>query len=268
MKYGNWIKFKELTKKDKIFRLINLILMALLMLTCIGLSIYYATIGDPNNRVLASIGVAVLFVLPVILELIFRRRLSNFVFLCYTIYAILAGLIGCVFNMYNLVSWYDIFIHCLMGYLFGFVGLFLISKIDNYKKLKPLTIILFSFFLALSIELIWELMEWFADSCLGQSAQGKVIEGYNAPLVSDTNLDMLCNFSGALLFVIHFLIGKFTKCNLGVNYIENELCYKKFSSKNNCLQIKENEKTDAKGIQDAEGDKNQESDNVESKEDI
>lgn len=211
-------------KKDKTFRVINYILMILLSITCAGLCIYYFVIGDPNNRVLASFGVAILFVLPMLLELIFRCRFSNLLLLCYTVYAVLAGLIGCVFNVYNLTSWYDIFIHCLAGYVFCFIGLMLLGKLEKYNKLKPWTVLLFCIFLSLATELIWELMEWFADKCLGQNSQGFAPVGQPAPLVTDTNLDMLCNFSGVVVFILHFVLGKFTKLNLGIKYIENEFC--------------------------------------------
>lgn len=218
-------------KKDKTFRIINYTLMILLSLTCVGLFIYYLLIGDPNNRVLASFGVAILFVLPMLLELIFRCKFSNLLLLCYTIYAVLAGLIGCVFNVYNLTYWYDIFIHCLAGYVFCFIGLMLLGKLENYIKLKPWTVLLFCIFLSLATELVWELMEWFADNCLGQNSQGFAPTGQPAPLVTDTNLDMLCNFSGVVAFILHFLIGKFTKLNLGINYIENEFCGEKLVSR-------------------------------------
>ena len=55
--------------------------------------------------------------------------------------------------------------------------------------------------------------------------QGTPIEGYGVPLVTDTITDMICNTSGALLFFIHFLVGRKTKCNLGVMQIEKELVY-------------------------------------------
>lgn len=238
-------KNKPISQKNKVFRIVNYCLMILLTLTCIGLCIYYFIIGDPNNRVLASIGVAILFILPILIELIFRCRISNLIILCYIIYSVLAGLLGCVFNFYNLTSlslnvWYDIFIHGLAGYVFCFVGLILISRLENYKKLSPWTILFFCLFLSLAVELIWELMEWFADSCLGQNSQGFPPEGQPAPLVTDTNIDLLCNFTGVILFAIHFIIGKFTKVKLGFNYIEDELCGNKVVVRNN----KKKEKVD------------------------
>lgn len=223
-------------KKDKVFKIVNYVLMIVLALTCVGLGIYYYVIGDPNNRLLASVGVTLLFVLPMLVELIFRCRISNLILLFYTIYSFLAGLLGCLLNFYNtsgfgLDVWYDIFIHTLAGYVFSLIGLIVVSKFEKYKNLNPWTVLFFCFCFTLAIELIWELMEWFADSCLGQQSQGHPPVGQPAPLVTDTNIDMLCNFSGAVLFAIHFIVGKFTKAKVGIKFIEKEFCENKIFSR-------------------------------------
>ena len=225
-----------LSHKEKIFRIVNYTLMILMFLTCVGLGIYNYLIGDPNNRLLASIGVSLLFIAPILVELIFRIRISNFVLICFIVYTILAGILGSLLNFYNtsalqLDQWYDVFIHTLAGYVFSFIGLIFISKLQNYKKLNPWTILLFCVCFTLAVELVWELIEWFADVCLGQNSQGHAPVGQPAPLVTDTNLDMLCNFAGSIIFAAHFIVSKFSKVSLGMNYIEKELCEKKIISR-------------------------------------
>ena len=66
-----WVKFKNLDKKDKIFRIINLILMLAFCLVCIALGIYNACIGDPRNRLFSCFAIAIVSLLPIIIELIF-----------------------------------------------------------------------------------------------------------------------------------------------------------------------------------------------------
>ncbi len=239
-KYGNWVKYKDLPKRDKIFRIINLILMFLMLATTIGLLAYYIATGDKNNRLLSCIGMSLVYVLPFLYELIFRRRISNLITFYYLIYALFAGLVGCVLYVYHLTSWYDIVIHTLAGYTFSFLGIIIISRLQNYKSLNPLTIIIFCFFCTLAVELVWELCEWFSDVAMGQTAQGEVVPGYGVPLVTDTDLDMLCNLTGGLIFVIQFLIGKYTKFSFGVKFIEEELCPKKNKSDS---ENRENEET-------------------------
>ena len=232
----NTEKQEDLLRKDKIFRIVNYCLMVLLFLTCVGIGIYYYVIGDPNNRLLACVGVSLLFIAPILIELIFRIKISNFIVVCLIVYSFLAGFLGSLLNFYNLSTlelneWYDVFIHTLAGYVFSFIGLIFISRLQNYKKLNPWTVLLFCVFFTLATELVWELIEWFADSCLGQTSQGHPPVGQPAPLVTDTNLDMLCNFSGSIIFAAHFIVAKFSKVNLGMSYIEKELCENKLFSR-------------------------------------
>lgn len=218
-------KFNQLSKYDKIFRIINLCIMLISFLICVGLSIYYFCIGDPDSRALSSIGIAVVMILPWIGEMIFRRRLSNILFLAYQIYAIISGVVGSVFNLYNIVWWFDIFVHLLAGYVFSLVGIFIISRLQDYRKLNPWTIILFCFCLTLAIELVWELAEWTVSLIFKQPVQGEFVPEYGAALVTDTMEDILCNFIGGIIFAIHLIIGKFSKYNLGIKYYEKELVY-------------------------------------------
>lgn len=220
---SKWVKFKNLSKSDKIFRIINLVLMFLQFAACVGLGIYYLTIGDSDNRLMASFGIAVVTILPLLGELIFRRRLSNILFLFYQLYVVIAGLVGSVLNVYYYVSWYDILVHISAGYVFAVLGIFIISRLENYKKLSKWTVVLFCFCLTMTCELVWELLEWGADLFFNQTAQGIPPEGMTAPLVTDTMEDILCNFGGGLLFCLQFIIGKSCKYSLGIKFFEKEL---------------------------------------------
>lgn len=220
-------KFKELSKYDKIFRIINLSVMAILLGVIIGLTIYFMTIKDPNNRVPAGFAMMFAVVAPYLFELVFRTRISNLLFIGIEVYASIAGIWGSLLNGYNQFFWLDIVTHSIMGYLCAIVGIFLISRLTDYKKITPLAVLFFCFFFSMAVELIWELAEWFADLFINQTAQGiKIFDpatGKWAPQVTDTMEDIFCNFCGGLVFIIHFAIGKFTKCSLGINLIENEL---------------------------------------------
>ena len=216
------IKFNDLTKKDKTFRIVNLIIMAISFLVCLGLIIYYFAIGDPNDRCLGSIGIAVIVLLPYFFEIIFRRRLSNVIFLTYEIYAIFSGVLGVCVNFYSLIWFYDIVIHLIAGYVFSLLGILFLLKIEDYKKLNPWTIIVVCLSITLAIELIWEIAEWTV-SLFGFDVQGEFVPGYNASLVTDTMEDILCNFIGGIVFSIHLIIGKFSKYNLGIKFYEKEL---------------------------------------------
>ncbi len=248
----NWKKFKDLSKGEKIFRSINLALMIFLFLGCIGLGIYNACIGDPRNRVFSCFMLSLVILLPFLFEIIFGRRLSNLMFLLYQIYIVLAGG-GSVLDIYNGIPYYDKYIHVIAGYVFALLGMFIISLFDDYYKFKPLTIAFICFAFTLAVALCWELMEWFADSFLGQTAQGEPILPYGVPLVTDTVSDMLCNFCGGLVFVVHYILGKYTKASLGIKFYEKEFVFnKKTETFENKLEVntsendEKNDKSDKK----------------------
>lgn len=216
-------KVKNKIKHDKVFRIINLIIMSLLCITCIIFAFYYGFVSDPNSRIIPSICLAVLSLVPLFIELIFRKKFNNVVFLAIEIYLIFAGLIGSVLNVYYLVAWYDIIIHTLMGYLVALCGIFVISRIGNYKKMNALLVATFCLCFSLAIEVLWELFEWGADNLFNQTMQGEKIVGLGEPLVGDTMLDLLCNTIGSFLFFIHFIVGRTTKFSLGIKFLEKQL---------------------------------------------
>ncbi len=210
------IRFKQLSKSQKIFRVVNLSLMLAIVLASIGLIIYYSLIGDPDRRLSISgitIGIALA---PFLLEIIFRFRFNPIIFLAYQIYFLVASLIGAACNIYNTVWWFDTPVHIIMGYLVAMCGIFIIARLQEYKKINPWLVIIFCFMFSLSVEFIWELSEFTVDRLFGTNAQ-------NGPELWDTLKDMFCNFGGAMLFFIHYTLGKFTKLNLGIPAIEKTL---------------------------------------------
>ena len=219
----NWKPFASLTKKEKTLRCVNLVLMLGFFFASMAFMIISMVNSDYGRTFMTSIVMEVLFILPLVIELIFGRRLSNIVTFGYVIYIIMAGFVGSLLRVYYLFNGYDKIVHIIFGYIFSMPAIFLISLCQDYKKLNPITIALFCLFFSLSLELLWEILEFSIDRLLGQTMQGVPIEGYGAPLVTDTITDMICNTSGAIIFLIHFLIGRKTKFNLGIKQIEKEL---------------------------------------------
>lgn len=217
------VKFSELSKGQKIFRICNLVIMALFCLACVGISIWYGVTGDTRNRLFSSILMAVVIIAPFLVELIFRFRFNNAIFLGYQIYCLFAGIIGSALDVYKLVWWYDVVVHVIMGYMAAMLGLFVLSRIDNYKKFNLLTVVFVCLCFSLAVELVWELFERFSFICFHQSAQGEPIltaDGRYIVDLRDTIEDLLCNLTGAIIFSWHFLVGKLTKCHLGIPAIE------------------------------------------------
>ena len=107
LKKGKWIKFRELSKNDEIFRVINLTIMLVQFVACLVFGFYYIAVGR-DDRLFASFGIGALVLAPLLIEYIFRHRFSNVVFLCTEFYILLADFMGCVLDLHNLTNWFDI----------------------------------------------------------------------------------------------------------------------------------------------------------------
>ena len=234
---------KQMSKKDKGFYIFNITLSFLMSAACVALAFYYGLVNNWNNRLFSAIIISVVSILPFVLQLIIRKRFPNILFLGINIYILFAGVLGSAANLYYVLPWYDIVIHTIMGYCVAMVGLFLICGVDEHKKMSPIFVALFCLFFSLGVELLWEIIERFADVFLSQTAQGPKIDGTNAPLVSDTIEDLICNLSGALLFFVHFVIDRFTKLKLGFDYIIKDFESSLKGRKKDKKQDKNDEKT-------------------------
>lgn len=215
-------EFLPSTKSEKIFRIINICLTVAIMLTGVALAIYYKVEGDPNNRFVPSLGLLLYGFIPLAYELIARSKLPNSVFLIFNIYLGIAGLWGSALSGYINVSWLDMAVHFVMGYLIAALGLFFLCRTGENKKMKIATVAMFCLFMSLFVEAGWELCERCIDLIFNLDVQGAVVEGTNAPLLTDTIQDIACNMGGALLFTIHFLIAKLTRKDLGIASMEKE----------------------------------------------
>ncbi len=250
----NWVRFKDLDKKNKIFRIVNLILMIGLFIASLTISITGKVVKDDSRLFMSGLTMAALFILPPIIELIIGRRISNILVLAYTVYVALSGFVGSLLSIYYIVPGFDKMVHALCGYIMAAVGILVISLCQDYKSLKISTVVVFCVIFSLSIEYVWELFEFIIDRLLNQTMQGAPIEEYGYPLIIDTITDMFCNLGGALIFAAHFLIGKLTKCSLGINYIEKELVIKKQQKKeDNALEEKSAQSEENQYNNDKEG---------------
>lgn len=241
----DWFNIKTSNRRDKAFWISNLALSLLMSATCIVLSFYYGLVYNWNNRLFSAIAMSGVSLLPIIFELITRRRLPNTVFLAANVYILFAGVLGSAVNFYYLISWYDIVIHVIMGYAMAMLALFFLCRIGEQNKMKAITIALFCLFFSLGVELVWEIFERFIDVFLGQTAQGPKIPGTDSPLVADTIEDLICNLSGALMFFIHFIVDRFTRLNLGFSYVMSDFSggLRKFNPNKENIKVQE-EKND------------------------
>ncbi len=226
--------FTSSSKKEKIFRYVNIFLTVAMALIGVALAIYYKVAGDPNERFFPSLGMLIYCAIPFLFELITRSKLPNSVFLIFNIYVAIAGLWGSALSGYKDISYLDIIVHFVMGYLISVLAFFFLCRTGENKAMKQVTVMLFCVFFSLFIESAWELCERTLDLILKIDIQGEWVAGTNAPLLTDTIQDIACNMGGALLFAVHFGLSLITKKDLGIKSMEKEFSirHKLFEKKN------------------------------------
>ncbi len=96
-------------------------------------------------------------------------------------------------GMYDRFHWYDAFLHFLSALVLGIVGFLIIYVFYSVNKLKlPLLIVvIFSFSFAVTIGVIWEIIEYFIDMTLGTNMQVSSLD--------DTMIDLTINSLGGLI---------------------------------------------------------------------
>lgn len=218
--------YKDLSKKDKALRIVTFCLAAVVLVCCLSAAFYFLIVGDPDNRITPSFGVAFLAVCPFIIELIFRCRLSSFMLIFVYVFMFFAGFLGCSLNWYNIFGFYDVLIHGIFGYVGAAIGLFVVVKTKNYGGLNVFGAVLTVFIFSLACGAVWEIIEFIADNFMGAHGQGwpingvyvggpnegTIVEGFID--VRDTMEDIIMNTVGAAVFAVHLLVHRLTKKDL------------------------------------------------------
>ena len=184
----------------------------------------------------------ILFLVPYLAFIIFKFRFPPVLEISYLIFVVCAETLGSVDGFYELFWWWDILLHTMWGFICAAVGFYIFSVIIDRKKIpdkSPLLHCGFALCFSLSTSMIWEFLEFGADTFFGMDVQKdtllsqihstalssdgsvayikditdvvingeKVISGGYLDIgLFDTIEDMFVGFAGAVLFFIISLI--------------------------------------------------------------
>ncbi len=108
------------------------------------------------------------------IRILTKVKISDGMQVITTTFIILSALIGTLMGVYNTVIWWDTLLHTVSGIILTFFGLMMLAVMrDKNKNLRFSIglIILFAFLFSMTAGVIWELMEFSADTFLGMDAQ-------------------------------------------------------------------------------------------------
>lgn len=208
------INLKQLSKKDRILRIVSYILACSIATASIVMMIIHLCNGDPNKRVSSCILSALAVLIPFVLELIIKKRIGNSTIIAFLLFLFFSAFIGSAVGVMKTSSVYDKICHCCFGYLGCYIGLIIANSMIN-KKSHPWHVALVCFLFVMACASIWEIYEFACDSLFGGTAQGVPINGITP--VTDTMLDITVTFVGAIVFFIHYMIHVVSHKNLAID---------------------------------------------------
>lgn len=155
---------------------------------------------DNFSRVLTFIAIFPVLLLPCLLNKVKFKLNEQEIFLYYA-FIFLADFLGCVVNLYNTLSWYDLSVHFLSGIFTFILGLMILNRLDGYDKKNKIINIIFALGFVSLIAVLWEIFEFSADNILKTNLQHNLDTGVN-----DTMSDMIVASLGGVVGMLFYLI--------------------------------------------------------------
>lgn len=239
---NNLKKWSEVDKNAKIKHSVAIAIELALSLASLVVLIVYLVNGDPNNRTWSCIGSILIFLVPLLIELIFRTRFSFMEHIFFTLYMIGAVFLGCAFNFHNGDNAYDEIMHFIFGYVSCIFFFYIFLRWKDYEKQNPYLLTIFIVVLSMGVASIWECMETFVDIFLGQNSLGfptaefikemdaQGITGIKRNLyelmysvtVWDTVSDMSLHLGGSVIFAVQYVVHRKIKKPLMLAFLKKE----------------------------------------------
>ena len=205
----------------KKINVISIVVMLIVNSICLMLTI----LGKFNSNVLVCLATYLIVFTPIILRRILRIKIPDSVEFIFLIFIFFAELLGSILHFYDLINWYDSFVHYISGILTSLLGLMLLIYFKNYDSKKVYFNLVFMISITLSVATLWELFEFSCDNVFGYNAQRVIETG-----VTDTMKDIICALLGCILVGISYIYEERNNKQLFVSRFLNSI--KKISSKN------------------------------------
>ena len=177
-----------------------LIYVLIISSLCLGFLFF-----NPNTlgRSLSSFLIIPVLFVPRLFRKIFKLNISDLFEFIYILYIIIIEFLGCAFNLYNTIFWYDILAHFLTGVFASIISLIILNWFKNYN---PKNVPFNAFFILcfnIFVSGFWEILEFFTYLVLKIDVQHNLDTG-----VFDTMEDMLIAFLGGIIIFVFYLIDK------------------------------------------------------------
>lgn len=140
--------------------------------------------GNTKN-ILYIILTALLVCVPVALGILMKFSINSAMFTFIVFYAV-APLLGSMYKLYYITSWWDDLLHFSGGVVFAMLGLFMAKFLNKKNKSSIMLCAVFAFCFSLAVAALWEFFEFGMDTLFGMDMQvDTVIDSLNSYLLGD-----------------------------------------------------------------------------------
>ena len=150
---------------------------------------------------------ALLFLIP-LYEILFKKKFPLVLTGIITFHIFCCVVLGSVFNFYDLISWWDIYLHGFFGLVISFIAYYFFV-ICHGKKTNEFLMSTYVVGFGMGFGALWEIFEYLGDTWFDLDSQ-RVQEsiGLGKSPVADTMEDLMITLVGiAVFFIIYIIVG-------------------------------------------------------------
>ena len=203
---------------------LNFILQGFTLLTAIASLVMFFV--DDNRgldttvfQLMQCVMALVIFNVPLFISRKFKCYIPNFITILLYIFIFMHFILGEIYRAYDHILLYDKFLHTSSGMVFCLLSLSIVWLFNNSEdgkvKLSPFFVVLFTFCFTLTLEYLWEIVEYGCDRLIGlnmQRWQDSIVETlpngdtvHSVPwgnAIADTMGDMIVNVVGSFVMCV------------------------------------------------------------------
>lgn len=196
---------------------------------------------ENTQNILYILATVLLLCGPIIVGYLMKFSINSAMFTFVMFYAV-SPLLGSMYKLYYLTSWWDDLLHFSGGVVFAMLGIFMAKFLNRKNKNSLIMCAMFAFCFSLALAVVWEFFEYGMDVIFGMDMQVDTvissinsyllgdeagvqggIEGIESVVVNgkelgvggyidigliDTMKDMMLEGAGALIYCVIFLIDR------------------------------------------------------------
>ena len=215
---------RAMDEKSKKSLRLNFILQGFTLLTAIASLVMFFV--DDNRgldttvfQLMQCVMALVIFNVPLFISRKFKCYIPNFITILLYIFIFMHFILGEIYRAYDHILLYDKFLHTSSGMVFCLLSLSIVWLFNNSEdgkvKLSPFFVVLFTFCFTLTLEYLWEIVEYGCDRLIGlnmQRWQDSIVETvpngdtvHSVPwgnAIADTMGDMIVNVVGSFVMCV------------------------------------------------------------------